>query len=335
MQISSAVSADHVHVHCPRCGADDAAARFRLVVSHVVTCRHCGMHYVQPRVSSDLIERKLQMWAEQDVLDPERLRIAFEPASVAYYGRFLGTLTRCMRLPGRRLLDVGCGTGGFLAVARDAGWQGQGIEIGRASARYASQTMNLNVTQGTLYGFEAPAQRFDAVAMIEVIEHLEHPAMALSIARRMLAPDGALLVTTPNFDSLYRRLFGNRWWVINCEDEHIVLFSRTTLVAMLEENGFEVVSRQVCGIDLLGMLREARLRLRGRQRAPDQAGAAAEGYYEARSSKNLVKGLLRRIGVLGAVRALLRAADATYTMRFSPTRDWGEQLVVVARRKAD
>ena len=334
MQTQSALSRDHVLVGCPRCGADDAVGRYQLVVSSIVTCRRCRMSYVSPRVSSSLIERKLQLWAEQDVIDPERLRIAFEPASVAYYARFLGWLTEGMRLPGRRLLDIGCGTGGFLAVARSATWQGQGIEIGCASARFASETLGLSVMQGTLYQFEAPAQSYDAMSMIEVIEHLERPVDALRIARELLRPDGVLLVTTPNFDSLYRRLFGSRWWVVNCEDEHIVLFSRASLVGMLEENGFEVVTQRVCGIDILGMLREGRLYLGGRQRAPSAPAAAADGYYQARSTKNVVKNLLGRLGVLQLVRWLLRAMDATYTWRFSPTRDWGEQLVVVARRKA-
>lgn len=324
-----------VHVRCPRCNGDDAAQRYKLVVSHIVTCRACGMSYVQPRVSNAQIERKLQSWAEQDVVDPERLRIAFEPASVAYYARFLDWLTRSMRLPGRRLLDVGCGTGGFLAVARDEGWQGRGLEIGRASARYASETLGLDVSQGTLYQLDGSTQSYDAVSMIEVIEHLEQPVAALAIVRKLLRPDGMLLVTTPNFDSLYRRLFGSRWWVINCEDEHIVLFSRTTLIGMLEDNGFEVVFQRICGVDILGLLREARLKLGGRQHTPSVPGAAASGYYQARSAKNTFKELLRRFGVLKFVRRLLRTADATYTMRFSPTLEWGEQLVVVARRTPD
>ena len=329
-----AAAPDYVAVRCPRCGADAVSVRYKLVVSSIVTCRACSMSYVSPRVGSDLVERKLQAWAEQDVVDPERLRIAFDPASIAYYARFLGWLTKNLRLPGRRLLDVGCGTGGFLSVARAAGWDGRGIELGRASAHYAAATLGLAVTQGTLYRFDAPAQSYDAISMIEVIEHLERPVDALGIAHDLLKPGGALLITTPNFDSLYRRLFGGRWWVINCEDEHIVLFSRTTLVGMLEENGFEVVLERVCGIDILGLLRESRRYLAGRQRALSDATAAADGYYQARSTKTLVKNLLGKLGVLRLVRWLLHAMDMTYSWRLSPTRNWGEQLVVVARRKA-
>lgn len=331
-RLAGTTDGGYVHVNCPRCGADDAALRYRLNVSSIVTCRICGLSYVDPRVSGPDIERKLQLWAEQDVVDDERLRTAFEPGALEYHARFLAWLSRHARLPGRRLLDIGCSTGAFLKVARDAGWQTQGLEIGIASARYAREILGLEVSRGSIYDFEAPAGSYDAMAMIEVIEHLEQPRLALSQAHRLLKPDGLLLVTTPNFDSLYRRLFGNRWWVINCEDEHIVLYTLDTLAAMLEECGFEVVHRHVRGIDSLGMAREMRDRFLGGAKNPSHPGAAVGGYYESRAAKTRIKNALRKMGILNATRWLLRGLDTTYSWRGSPTFAWGEQLVTIARR---
>lgn len=291
------------------------------------------MSYVDPRASSADLERKLQLWAEQDVVDDERLRGAFEPGALEYYARFLRWMTRHASGSGRKLLDIGCSTGAFLSVARNGGWEVQGVEIGGASARYARDVLGLDVQRGSLYDLRAPAASFDAVAMIEVIEHLEQPRRALDHVCRMLKPDGVLLVTTPNFDSLYRRLFGSRWWVINCEDEHIVLFNLATLTGILEEAGFEVVFRHIRGVDVLGMLREAKQRLRGEIRAATPSGAAVEGYYEARSAKTRIKALLGSLGILKATRTLLRGLDRSYAWRASPTYAWGEQLVLVARRR--
>lgn len=327
---------EYVHVVCPQCGADMPEHRLALVVSAIVTCRRCGQSYVAPRVSSAHIAHKLQLWAEQDVVDPERLNLIGDPSSIAYYARFLAWVERAMALPGRTILDVGCGTGAFLQVARSAGWSVRGVEIGRASADYAATRLGLDVSQGSFYPFVAPDGSFDALTMIEVIEHLEHPSQALDKARTLLRPGGVLLVTTPNVDSLYRRLCGNRWWVINCEDEHIVLFNRRTLSAMLESHGFEVVEVRVCGVDWLGLMREAVRRLRMGPPGPAMsAGGAVAGYYEARSTKSMVKRMLARTGLLRLVRLMLRATDRTYAWRWSPTRDWGEQLVVLARRRPD
>ncbi len=327
---------EYVHVVCPQCGADTPEHRLALVVSEIVACRRCGQSYVAPRVSSAHIERKLQLWAEQDVVDPERLNLIADPSSVAYYARFLVWVEQAMALPGRAILDIGCGTGAFLQVARSAGWSVRGIEIGRASADYAATRLGLEVRQGSFYQFAAPDASFDALTMIEVIEHLEHPAQALDKARALLRPSGVLLVTTPNVDSLYRRLYGNRWWVINCEDEHIVLFNRRTLSAMLESHGFEVVEVRVCGVDWLGLMREALRRLRiGPPEPSSTAEGAVTGYYESRSTKAQVKRMLARTGFLRAMRLILRAADHTYGWRWSPTCGWGEQLVVLARRRPD
>jgi hypothetical protein len=147
---------------------------------------------------------------------------------------------------------------------------------------------------------------------------------------RLLRPDGLLLVTTPNFDSLYRRLFGNRWWVVNCEDEHIVLFNRATLEGLLRENGFEVVFLRMRGLDVLGLAREAERALAATP--PRLAASEADGYYTQRESITRAKALLAKIGVLGAAKSVLRGLDRTYTWRASPTHAWGEQLVVIARR---
>ena len=74
--------------------------------------------------------------------------------------------------------------------------------------------------------------------------------------------------------------------------------------------------------------------MHGSTPVPSQASTWSPLKYP-RSAKTVIKKALQRFGVLGAVRSLLRAADRTYTMRLSPTRDWGEQLVVVARRRPD
>lgn len=319
------------HVFCPRCAADDSRLVLKLAIAEMVTCQRCGMSYVCPRAANEVLQQKLQSWAEQDVVDEERLRNAFEPGTQLYYSRFLDCLGRNVRSSGRRLLDLGCSTGAFLSVARDAGWAVSGIEIGAASAGYAREVLGLDVQRGSMFDLDSPSASWDAIALIEVIEHLEHPRRALDRALSLLKPGGALLVTTPNFDSLYRRLFGNRWWVVNCEDEHIVLFNLESLAGMLEDAGFEVVFRHIQGIDTLGLMREMRQSLGLRSKFKTATNDAAGGYYESRSAKGRIKALLSRMGALSLARSISRGLDRTYGWRWSPTYAWGEQLVVVAR----
>lgn len=315
-----------VTVDCAACGARDPHHRYDLQRGAIVGCLQCGFSYVSPRLPGDWLQARLQHWAEQDVVDAERLRIAYDPTTLALYGRHLARVESICGGAGS-LLDVGCSTGAFLHAARERGWRGRGIEVGRASADYA-RSQGLAVETGSLYDFRAAPASFDAVAFLEVIEHLEDPLGALQQIAGWLRPGGALLVSTPNFDSIYRRLFGTRWWVVNCEDEHIQFFNPATLRRALEHSGFDVVHAGTRGTDVAGMLRT--------WRQPAAAEAAAEtGYHEARHTKEGLKARLRKLGLLAAVRGGLRAMDGLMSARLSPFYGLGEQLVFVARRRSE
>lgn len=319
-------------VPCPRCARDVTVFRYHLERSDIVSCRNCGLSYVTPRARTADMEAKLQAWAEQDVVDATRLAVMFSDGNLAHYRRLLALVEAQHPDPRRRLLDIGCATGAFLAVARERGWTVSGLEIGLASSRYARDELGLAVQRRSVYDFEPGPDAYDAVAFLEVIEHLERPLDALRRIHAMLAPGGLLLVTTPNYDSLYRRLFGARWWVINCEDEHIVLFDRDSLAGLLRDAGFEPVVERIRGLDLAGLAREALRGPRGAVEAPAQA-TTADGYYAARDARTRLASMLGRLGMLGAAKALLRGLDRTFGWRLSPTHAWGEQLVMVARKK--
>jgi 2-polyprenyl-3-methyl-5-hydroxy-6-metoxy-1,4-benzoquinol methylase len=323
---------DETIMICPGCGSSSATKQFPLVHSSMWSCHDCGVSYVHPRASTEAMLNKLQLWAEQDVVDKDRLQQSFSPENLSYYRRFLDWMTPFANTGDQTLLDIGCSTGAFLSVSSEAGWQSSGIEIGKASATYASNTLGLQVTQGSLYDWQGEPESYDAVSLIEVIEHLESPGEALEQAYRLLKPGGVILVTTPNFNSLYRRLFGNRWWVVNCEDEHIVLFTIDSLKKLLVAHGFEVKFQRICGIDLLGITRSALGRFRGQKNTPINEETAATEYYQGRSRKQTVKQLLSKLGLLKVVKSILKLFDTLFSLRWSPFFQWGEQLVVIATK---
>jgi 2-polyprenyl-3-methyl-5-hydroxy-6-metoxy-1,4-benzoquinol methylase len=297
----------------------------------MVTCR-CGLSFVSPRLPDAELMARLQDWAVQDTVDAARLALAFEPATMALYARHVDRLTRALGKPGR-LLDVGCATGAFMVAARDKGWAVEGLEVGQASAAFARDHHGLRVTQGSLYD-GAPDAPFDAVALLEVVEHLPAPVAALRKLRSWLRPGGRLFLTTPNFDSLFRRLHGPKWWVVNCEDEHIVLFTPSTMQRALQQAGFTVEWLDTRSIDHAGLLAQAR---RGSAAPAAQPVAVADdqGYYAARRRKTALKSMLGRAGMLTAARAALRGQDWLLSARGSPIRGLGEQIVLLARRDDD
>jgi 2-polyprenyl-3-methyl-5-hydroxy-6-metoxy-1,4-benzoquinol methylase len=318
---------------CALCAATQSRERYRLRLGAIVRCENCGFNYVSPRLPSAWLLAKTQAWATSDVVDDERLRIAFEPRTLKIFGNLLERCESLLVNSRWRLLDVGCSTGAFLTVARQRQWDTTGIEVGEESAKYARGQLGLNVINGSLFDFDGAAESFDLIAFLEVIEHLEDPRSALRRIARWLAPGGLLLLSTPNFDSLFRRLFGTRWWVVNCEDEHIQFFTPATLIKMLETEGMVLVELRVRGIDLAGLISTA-LSRPGYRAAGEQNAAQQHlsDYHLARTRKERLKSAFARIGLLALVRCGLTGLAWLFSVRGSPLYSMGEQIIVIAQK---
>jgi SAM-dependent methyltransferase len=102
------------------------------------------------------------------------------------------------------LLDLGCGCGFFLKEARERDWQVLGIDPSRKSIEYAKSLIGDAVICGTL-----DDRRFDAIALINVLDHMVDPFRQLQKVRDLLAPDGVIYLRFPNgsFHSFVMRLF--------------------------------------------------------------------------------------------------------------------------------
>lgn len=140
-----------------------------------------------------------------------------------------------------RLLDVGCGAGVFLATMRQRGWAVAGLEPNRAYAQSLQSRYGLDVHVGMLEDMPTGWGSFDAVTLLDVIEHLPDPSAALTRAWQALRPGGVLAITTPNVASIEHRLFGRHWFALQPPD-HLWLFSASSLKQLATNAGFESVS---------------------------------------------------------------------------------------------
>jgi 2-polyprenyl-3-methyl-5-hydroxy-6-metoxy-1,4-benzoquinol methylase len=166
---------------------------------------------------------------------------------VRAFVRHIATLARLTC--GRRLLDVGVGTGLFLHLAREAGWDASGVDICAEAARDAEAEFGVPVTVGDFES--APlAGGYDAITMADVLEHTRNPRAFLARARELLVPGGLLYVAVPNHRSLVfatadwlgrlpgARAIVDRLYVPN----HYYYFTPAALTRLLREVGFEVVA---------------------------------------------------------------------------------------------
>lgn len=149
--------------------------------------------------------------------------------------------------------DLGFGEGALLVEAMAQGWICAGTEISRASLEFGrAQGWDVRTSSQ-----EWPAESFDVVSVIEVLEHVLAPEELLREASRLLRPGGVLVATTPNIESLNFRVLGTSWTVV-APPEHITLFSAEALGRLTRRVPLEVLSLQTRGINPTEMIHRHR-----------------------------------------------------------------------------
>ena len=204
---------------------------------HVVRCAGCGFLFRHPGIR------------------PERLG---ELYATGRYAKFLGGKYKDKRLrryevtmapfgalfesgEGRRLLDFGCGNGLFLELAHGRGFDTYGVDLAEDAVAAARQRPG---GAHTYHGApadvpEIAAGAFDVITMWSVLAHLAEPVEDLTMLRRLLAPDGVLLLLTVNAGSLKLRRQLETW--DGFTPNHLIFFTPETLPRLLGRAGFGAV----------------------------------------------------------------------------------------------
>jgi SAM-dependent methyltransferase len=140
--------------------------------------------------------------------------------------------------PGRAL-DVGCGDGSFLAALAHTGWDVYGTELSGAIAATARERLGDRIRVDELERAAYPKASFDLITFWHVLEHLDNPRNALAEARRLIKPDGTVLVALPNIRSFQAQLFKEHWLHLDVP-RHLWHFDSGTLAELARRCDFEV-----------------------------------------------------------------------------------------------
>jgi SAM-dependent methyltransferase len=227
---------------CNLCGSGRSRPYLRKFGQPIVKCLRCGLVYVNPRLpENELFKRYNQDYFVKEYLPAFGATAGDFSLDVALnrYGLFFEIL-RKSALPGRRVLDIGAGAGFFVKAARHLGWDAEGIEFSETAAAYGRNILQVPLQTGKFGALEIPPASFDAVVMLDTLEHLRDPLGDLRKAREILKPDGLLLLHTPDLRSLSRFFLGQGWAAFSPE-EHLYYFRRKTLANILRKAGFESV----------------------------------------------------------------------------------------------
>lgn len=221
---------DLVEPACPLCGSDKRRLCLRLGPAWVAACRACGLRYAFPRLQGAFLT---DAYADNPShLPPERDAMLTH----LMQARARQVLAEAWPIQGKRWLELGCGFGHCLAAIRDAGFDVEGIELSREQMHHAREKLGLKVEARDILQSHMPGT-YDVIASFEVIEHMTDPMAFLQWAFAHLNPGGQIILSTPNYASLYRRYL-RRHWYYHIPTQHLTYFTATDLRRALQRTGF-------------------------------------------------------------------------------------------------
>lgn len=215
---------------CDVCGERTFRPKFQRNEAHsdIVQCDGCGFVFSNPQM--EVVYERHGNYVQRH-LRTER-------------GRRLTSQWRLDQIPtsvtGRKLLEVGCSVGFFLDEAQKRGFDVTGAELNQGAAKYARETLRLNVIDEDITCREFD-DGFDVIALFDVLEHLPKPIEFLTyLTDHLLQRDGVILIEVPNIFSITSKLLGTR--TAHLSFSHFSYYSPGTFSRVAANAGLEMVT---------------------------------------------------------------------------------------------
>lgn len=139
----------------------------------------------------------------------------------------------------KTLLDIGCGTGAFLKVAKDNGWSISGVEPDE-DARTIASSIAGNTIYNTNELSKFKEHSFDVITLWHVLEHLPNLEEQVLLFKRLLKPKGTLVIAVPNYKS-YDAVYYKNFWAAYDVPRHLWHFSQTAIKRLFQKENLKVV----------------------------------------------------------------------------------------------
>ncbi|MEW4922352.1 class I SAM-dependent methyltransferase [Algibacter sp. 2305UL17-15] len=138
----------------------------------------------------------------------------------------------------KKLLDIGCGTGDFLQTAQQNGWIVSGIEPNGQARQIANKKTNNSVFE-TEQLLKFSEDSFDVITLWHVLEHLPNLEEHVSIFKKLLKPNGRLIIAVPNYKS-YDANHYKQFWAAYDVPRHLWHFNQDSISKLVSKESFKV-----------------------------------------------------------------------------------------------
>ncbi|MDO5978915.1 class I SAM-dependent methyltransferase [Flavivirga spongiicola] len=148
-------------------------------------------------------------------------------------------LINSFSLKDKNLLDVGCGTGDFLQTAKQNNWTVSGIEPDEKAREISNRKTNNSVFKiEQLLKFESAS--FDVITLWHVLEHLPNLEDHITVFKKLLKPNGTLIIAVPNYKS-YDAKYYKEFWAAYDVPRHLWHFNKRSISKLALKVSMEVI----------------------------------------------------------------------------------------------
>jgi len=223
---------------CVVCGNRRFTLPFAWKHPWMVKCTECGIAFAYPQPSDQALaeiydEHYFDEWGSRDNND------ALKQMKTLTFRSHIEKVARLANV--KTMIDLGCGLGHSLDVAKELGWDAYGLEMNEAAIRELEKRHPGKVHYGTIESV-ALTQPFDLVCMLEVLEHVRDPLATLEIAKTLMHDSSLLMITTIDAGAYRARFLGEHWYHIH--RAHLWYFTMNSLFRLFERAGFDVLLLQ-------------------------------------------------------------------------------------------
>ena len=230
---------------CPVCKKTEHKRLYPVLQGELLQCQKCNLVFFTPRPSFEDLTTYYNATKYRDEYKASKMAgLNFAQARYQHLHQAIEHYApEILKLPHRKLLDIGCGEGDLLKIASNNSWDVAGVELSQSAVEQANTLIGETVVQvGDLKSVNLPDSKYNLVTSYHVIEHLLDPISDLTKINQLLEPGGIAFIETPNINSLGARLKGKKWSHI-IPPEHINYFNSKSLTRDSQMSAFRNLFR--------------------------------------------------------------------------------------------
>lgn len=225
------------HKNCLICYSEELFLLEKYKSAHLCKCKNCGFVFSKKIPSDNDLNNFYDGYGRSDYLSPITIRRYHE--LIDKFEKFRKT---------GNIIDVGCGIGYFLEIAKLRGWNVYGTEYTDEAVEICTNN-DINMSLGKLDPKNYIPEMFDVITSFEVLEHINNPVEEISNFNKILRKGGLVYFTTPNFNSFLRNRLGANYDVITYP-EHLSYYTPKTINNLFKKLNFRKLKLQTTGISL-------------------------------------------------------------------------------------